>query len=116
LPKIRLNAQSVLFDIKYSEKLTEVYRHRFGNYAEYHEVIYEDVVEEQHTLETGKNARTLGHFLGKKPLGGSHTPLPSKKTTPSDTSEVVENWNEILRILQATEYGWMIQNPYLAAA
>jgi hypothetical protein len=116
LPKIRLNPKSVISEIGYCLKLAEDYRSRFNGYADYHEVIYEDLVEEQHSLETGGNVRTLGRFLGRKPIDSSHAPLPFKKTTPDDPSEVVENWNEVSRTLQSTEYGWMVLNPYLAAA
>jgi hypothetical protein len=116
LPKIRLNPKSVLFDLRYALKLTQDYQNRFSGYAGYEEIIYEDFLEEQSHLESGLNLRNLARFLDKTPIGSGQTALPFKKTTPDDPSEVVENWDEVVRVLRATEYGWMAQTPLLAAA
>jgi len=116
LPKIRLNPQSVLFDIRYAVKLTQDYQVRFSGYPGYEEIIYEDFVREQAFSEPGINMRTLGCFLEQTPSGPSKAALPFKRTTPEDPAEVVENWTEVVRILRTTEHGWMTGAPYLAAA
>jgi hypothetical protein len=116
LPKIRLNPKAVLVDIRYALKLTQDYQSRFAGYPGYEEIVYEDLVRERGFPQTGANLRTLAHFLDKKPSGPSLAAIPFKKTTPEDPSEVVENWDEVIRTLRATEFGWMAQTPLLAAA
>jgi len=116
LPKIRLNPKHVLFEIRYAFKLTQDYQNRFSGYPDYDEIVYEDFVREQEFPEPGINARVLALFLDKTPASSAQTALPFKKTTPEDPSEVVENWQEVIRLVRTTEHGWMTDTPYLAAA
>ena len=116
LPRLRLNPKDVINCIRYQERVTQDYKNQFHGSADYEEVFYEDLVEEQYAPEPGQNVRAISRFLAKPLIGPIQAPLRYKKTTPEDPSEVVENWNEVLRALQTTEYGWMAQNPFLAAA
>ena len=116
LPKIRLNPKNVLFEIRYAFKLTQDYQNRFSGYANYDEIVYEDFVREQNFSEPGMHARVVGLFLDKTPGIPVETALPFKKTTPEDPSEVVENWQEVIRLVRTTEHGWMTDTPFLAAA
>jgi len=116
LPSIRLNPKNVLFEIRYAFKLTQDYQNRFSGYANYDEVVYEDFVREQNYPEPGIYSRVLALFLDKTPAAAVQTPLPFKKTTPEDPSEVVENWQDVIRLVRTTEHGWMTDAPLLAAA
>ena len=116
LPKIRLNPKNVLFEIKYSLKLTQDYQNRFAGYSRYEEIVYEDFLREQNSSLPGEQARSLARFLVKKPIESMPGSIALQKTTPDDPSYVVENWDEMVRVLRATEYGWMVQTPLLAAA
>jgi len=116
LPKIRFQPKVVLNDIRYLQKVTKDYQNCFSGYTGYEEIVYEDVVLEQAQPQTGSNLRTLAHFLDKKPAAPSPDSIPFKKTTPEDPSEVVENWDEVCRLLRGTEHGWMVETPLLAAA
>jgi LPS sulfotransferase NodH len=116
LPKIRLNPKRVLGDIRYALKLRQDYQTRFSGYSNYDEIVYEDFVQEQGFTEPGINSRVLALFLEKSPVSQTPTELPFKKTTPDDPSEVVENWQEVIRFVRTTEHGWMTDTPYLKAA
>jgi LPS sulfotransferase NodH len=115
LPKIRLNPGNVLSYIQYAHELTQNYQGLFSGCPNYEEIAYEDLVRERDYPHTGPNLRTVAHFLGKKAAASNQATLPFK-TTPEDPSEVVENWDEVHRTLRGTEYGWMVQAPFLAAA
>ena len=116
LPKIRLNPKTILAEIQSLHRLTGDYQARFAHHPGYQEIIYEDVVRERETTHTGAHMRVLGQFLAKKPSSVNLSAIPSKKITPEDPSEIVENWDEVLRALHYTEHGWMAQTPMLAAA
>ncbi|HEY0255884.1 MAG TPA: hypothetical protein VGC39_00460 [Candidatus Methylacidiphilales bacterium] len=116
LPRIRLSPPEVLSEIRYLTSLTQDYQKRFNSYPGYEEVNYEDLAREQDHPEIGVNLHTLVHFLERKAAAPSVTTLPFKKATQEDPSDAVENWGEIVRVLEATEYEWMVQNPLLAAA
>jgi LPS sulfotransferase NodH len=114
LPKILLNPKKVLRNIKDSLRLTADYQEHFADYPKYEEVVYEDVVLEPNLPQPGDSLQVLALFLGKAPHE-SPSPISSKKTTPDDPAEVVENWSEIVRALHFTQHSWMTQ-PLLAAA
>jgi len=116
LPRIRLNPKGVLSEIRYAFKLTQDYQNRFSGYPGYYEVIYEDFIREQRYPEPGMQLRTLALFLEKAPSNANLAELPFKRTTPDDPSVVVENWQEVIRVIRTTEHGWMTDTPYLAAA
>jgi hypothetical protein len=116
LPKIRLHPKGVLLEIKFGLGLIQEYRDRFKGFAGYSEIIYEDLVHEHEGEKTGIGLQTLAHFLDKAPLENIKSAIPYKKTTPEDPSEVVENWDEVVRMLRTTEHEWMAQTPLLAAA
>jgi LPS sulfotransferase NodH len=116
LPRLRLNPKGVLFDIRYGSKLTQDYQNRFAGYPGYEEIVYEELVQEQNCLEHGISLRTLALFLDVDPISPLEPSLPFKKTTPEDLSEVVENWQDVVRIVRTTEHGWMTETPLLAAA
>jgi len=116
LPRIRLQAKELPAEIRYALKLTQDYQTRFAGYPGYEEIVYEDLVRERNFPQTSANLRTLAHFLGKKPNGSSHAAIRFKKTTPDDPSDVVENWDEVIRALRATDFAWMARAPLLAAA
>ena len=114
-PKIRLNPKGVLSDIRYAFKLIQDYQNRFSGYPGYHEIIYEDFAREQRSAEQGIQLRTLALFLDNSPAANPAQPA-CKKSTPDDPSSVVENWQEVIRVIRTTEHGWMTDTPYLAAA
>ena len=116
LPRIHLNPKSILFDIRYMLKITQDYQTRFSGYPHYEEISYEDFVQETRDTLPGTQLRTLARFLNDDPIEAELDDIPLKKTTPDDPSEIIENWEEIVRILNATEYGWMANSPLLAAA
>ena len=116
LPKLRLNAKNTLFEIRYCFKLTQDYQNRFAGYSGYEEIVYEDLVREQSAIDPGISLRTLALFLSRTPANSAESMVPFKKTTPEDLSEVVENWQEVVRIVRTTEHGWMTEAPLLAAA
>jgi hypothetical protein len=116
LPKIQLNPKTILAEIQSLHRLTADYQARFNNHPGYQEIIYEDIVGERERGPNGGHLRTLGQFFGKKASGVNLSAIPCKKITPEDPSEIVENWDEVLRALHYTEHGWMAQTPLLAAA
>jgi LPS sulfotransferase NodH len=116
LPKIRLHPKGVLLEIKFGLGLIQEYRNRFKGFAGYSEIIYEDLVQEHESSTMGASLQTLARFLDKPPVNNIPTPIPYKKTTPEDSSEVVENWDDVVRMLRSTEHEWMAQTPLLAAA
>ncbi len=116
LPKIRLNPRAVLSEIRYAFRLTDDYRNRFRGYPGYEEVVYEDLVREQKRPELGGHSRSLAMFLDKPLPAANSAAIPYKRTTPDDPSEVVENWQEVIRAVQTTEHAWMTDPPFLVAA
>jgi LPS sulfotransferase NodH len=116
LPKIRLEPKKVLRLIIDSDRLTQDYQERFSDYPHYEEVVYEDFVREQKQSEPGNGLKTLTRFLGKTPHESNQSRIGFRKTTPNDPSEVVENWDEMVHFLTATDYAWMAQSPLLVAA
>jgi len=116
LPKVWLDPHGVVVDIRYALQLTQDYRNRLSGYPDYEEIVYEDFIRTQNFPHPGSHLRTLVHFLGRRAGATGDGSLPFKKTTPDDPSEVVENWDDVLRAVRATEYAWMAQTPLLAAA
>jgi len=114
--KIELNPKNLLQEIQHSHRLTEDYRNRFSGFPGYEEIVYEDIVREREYTHSGAHLRALGHFLEKKSAGPAQAEIPFKKVSPEDLSEVVANWDEVLRALRGTDFGWMVQAPLLAAA
>jgi LPS sulfotransferase NodH len=114
LPKIRLNPKKVLRAIKHLERLNNDYQEHFADYPKYEEVVYEELVDEQN--QPGESLQLLALFLGKEQRQAPSSPVASKKTTPDDPSEIVENWSEIVRALHFTQHSWMTQSPLLKAA
>jgi hypothetical protein len=115
-PKIRLNPKTVLADIQDIHRLTQDYRVRFEGHSGYHEIIYEDVVREREQTRSENHLRGLGNFFSRKPSAINQAAIFFQKVTPEDLSEVVENWDEVLRAIRGTDHGWMGQSPLLAAA
>ena len=115
-PKIRLDAKGLLFDIRSAHRLTQDYQNRFAGYPGYEEVVYEDLVREISFPQTSSNLRTLAHFLDKRPTGPSQPADRVKRVASDDSTDLVENWDEVIRALRATEHAWMAQAPLLAAA
>jgi LPS sulfotransferase NodH len=116
LPKIELNAQETLRAIAQSDRLTQDYRHHFRGYPGYEEVVYEDLVREQKDASVTPCLDAVARFLGRDPVASALSEIWCKKTTPDDPAEVVENWDEIVRVLRGTKYAWMTQGDLLAAA
>jgi len=116
LPKVRLDAKGLPFEIRYAHRLTQDYQNRFAGYPGYEEIVYEDLMRELNFPQTNSNLRTLAHFLDKRPTGPNQATFRAKKTALEDPADFVENWDEVIRVLRATEHAWMVQAPLLAAA
>jgi hypothetical protein len=116
LPPIHLNPEKTLAAIRHADRLTRDYQEHFCDYDLYEEVVYEELVRDEESRQAGESLRTLSQFLGREPHASEPSAIWCKKTTPSDPSEVVGNWKEIVHLLDATEYGWMVENPLRAAA
>jgi hypothetical protein len=116
LPRLRIDFRSLLVHMRYWMSVTEDYRRRLKGQPGYLEIGYEDLVAERESGSFGPSFGTLGSFLEKSPTRTQPVPLRFKKTTPEDPAQVVENWDEICRMLRKTEYGWMAETPFQAAA
>jgi LPS sulfotransferase NodH len=116
LPRFPLDPARVLRAIAQSDRLTRDYQEHFIDYPGYEEVVYEDLVREQHLGPAATSLQIVTHFLGRKPLASAASDVWCRKTTPDDPAEVVENWDEIVAVLRDTEYAWMAQSPALAPA
>jgi hypothetical protein len=116
LPKIQLNPKTILAEIQSLHRLTADYKTWFANHPGYQEIVYEDIVGELERGQNGASIRALGQFFSKKASSVNLSAIPCKKIAPEDPSEIVENWDEVLRALHYTEHGWMAQSPMLKAA
>jgi LPS sulfotransferase NodH len=116
LPKITLNAKQTLREINQTDRLTQDYREHFRGYSGYEEIVYEDLVREQKVASPTTSLDTVARFLDREPVDSAQSEIWCKKTTPDEPSEVVENWDEIVRVLRSTRFAWMTQSAFLAAA
>jgi LPS sulfotransferase NodH len=116
LPKLRLDATEVLRLIEQTNRLVGDYQEIFREHVCYAEVVYEDLVREVQTARDGAGMETLTRFFERQRQDAGASSIWCKKTTPEDLSEVVENWDEIVRALSGTPFAWMTEPALLAAA
>jgi hypothetical protein len=116
LPKIRIGPEDLLRAITATDQLTADYQDHFRDHPAYEELVYEDLVRELKIPRGGLGLQTLARFFQKSPQAADPSAIWCKKTTPDDPAEVVENWEEIVRSLRNTKFGWMTETALLAAA
>jgi hypothetical protein len=115
-PKLNLPPKQLLLDVRYAARVVDSYQGCFSSYEAYAEVFYEDIVQEHQQARQGRGLRTLERFFEQKAVTPVNSNTVFKKTTPDNPADVVENWEEIVRLFAHTEFGWMTQEPMRAAA
>ena len=116
LPKLHIDPQMLLNNIHTMVKLHRDFRQRFAGFPLYEAVHYEEFIKEPGFPHPGPHHLALSRFMEEVPTQPANLDLPYKKTAPENPGEVVENWDEVVRLIRATEHAWMLPASVIAAS